>query len=819
MIVNRLLLFFSFLFTSIVVAQEITIIDYATQFPLENCTIYGENNPKVIYTDKNGKANLNVFKENEIITINHISYVEVELLKKKITSQNSIIYLHKIAESLDEVILSTSRQKESRKRVAELVEISKSREIKRISPQTSADLLATIPGIKVQKSQFGGGSPVLRGMEANRVLLVVDGVRMNNAIYRSGHLQNSITVSPAILDRTEVIFGPSSVIYGSDALGGIIHYYTKTPKINNEEKVNFSASSIYGSVNNAYINQVSFEVSEKKWASLTSFSHSRFGDIKMGTKRNHGYENWGKIYEYSDNTNEYYDPNPTINLDENIQRNVGYNQSDLLQKFNFELNKRDNLVLNFQYSTSSNIPRFDKLTEYSNGILKFAEWYYGPQKRLLFSSQLNINPEKKWMNKGQITLAYQNLKESRVQRKFNSLDRSYRKENVYVYSINGDFSVQLTKKSNRNLTYGFEIAHNKVVSNSFGKTLYVNENNIVGFSNDFIVQSRYPDGGSSYTSSALYSNYRQDINEKSTLNTGLRFTNTYLKAIWKDDTYISLPNPSITINNSSITATVGYVYRPIKNWQLNAVLSSGFRSPNIDDIGKIREKNGVVSVPNINLKPEYAYNAELGLLKYVNNKKFNVGLNVYYTLLNNYIAREPFSINSSSTILYDGEFAETIANVNHKNAYVFGSTLSLKGRITDNWKTTGSVTYTKGKTYDTNIPLSSIPPVFGSFELGYAKNKFETSLLFRFNGTKNYKDYNLIEGIDNIEQTPFDNNLNQYIGTPSWNVVNLYSSYRFTDNLSALFNIENVFDTHYKEFASSISAPGRNFLISINLNY
>ncbi len=104
------------------------------------------------------------------------------------------------------------------------------------SPQTTADLLASVPGIKVQKSQFGGGSPVLRGMESNRVLLVVDGVRMNNAIYRKGHLQNSITVSPTQLERTEIVFGPSSVIYGSDALGGVIHYYTRTPKTSEKEQ-------------------------------------------------------------------------------------------------------------------------------------------------------------------------------------------------------------------------------------------------------------------------------------------------------------------------------------------------------------------------------------------------------------------------------------------------------------------------------------------------------------------------------------------------------------------------------------------------------
>ncbi len=813
-ITNIFFIFFSFF----LFAQEVTVIDFQTQFPITNATIYGENNPNAVYTDKNGKTDISIFKENEIITVNHLSYIEVEVLKRQLSKKNNIIYLHKKAESLDEIVLSTSRKKVLKKRVAEHVEINQIAEIRRKAPQTSADLLASIPGIKVQKSQFGGGSPVLRGMEANRILLVVDGVRMNNAIYRSGHLQSSITVSPSILDRAEVIFGPSSVIYGSDALGGVIHYYTKTPKTSPEDKVKFNLLSRYSTVNEETTNQGSVELSFKNWASLTSFSHSKFGDLRMGKNRNHGFDNWGKVLEYSDNTDDFYNPNPIQNSNPNIQKNTGYDQSDFLQKFYFSLSDKTNLTLNFQNSTSSNIPRFDRLTEYSGNDLKFSEWYYGPQKRMLFSSQLEINPNKKWIQKGTVTGAYQKIKESRVQRKFNSLERSYRKESVDIFSINGDFSVQLGEVSNRDLSYGFEVAQNEVTSNSFGKTIVVDGNQITDFSNDFTVQSRYPDGGSSYTSSAVYTNYRQDVTENSTLNTGIRFTHTVLNAKWIDETFISLPDNDITVKNSSFTATIGYTFRPKIDWQLNSVLSTGFRSPNIDDIGKIREKNGQVSVPNIDLRPEYVYNAEIGVLKYFNEKKFSVGLNAYYTLLNNYIARENFSISGNSTILYDDEIVETIANVNHKNAYIIGSTLSFKGKLKDNWKTQGSFTYTKGKSYDTALPLSSIPPLFGNIELIFSKNRFESALNFRFNGSKKIEDYNLIEGIDNVEQTPFNESINQYEGTPSWSTLNFYSKFKITNSIQFQFMIDNIFDQHYKEFASAISAPGRNFSLSILIN-
>ena len=327
------------------------------------------------------------------------------------------------------------------------------------------------------------------------------------------------------------------------------------------------------------------------------------------------------------------------------------------------------------------------------------------------------------LDKGTITAAFQNINESRIQRKFTSLERSYRQESVDVFSLNGDFFVPLTKANNRILSYGFETTYNKVNSNAFGKTLDVYNNTIVGFTDDFTVQSRYPDGGSSYTSLATYVNYRQDISKKVTLNTGARFIHTLLKAEWIDDTFITLPDFDISLNNSAVTATLGFAYKPSDNWQLNSVVSSGFRSPNIDDVGKIREKSGKVTVPNIDLKPEYAYSFETGVLKYFNNRKFHTGLNIYYTLLNNYITRDYFEINNSPTIMYDGEEGTVVANVNKDNAYIVGSTISFRGNLNDTWHSKGSLTYTKGKTYDTKIPLSSIPPLFGNLEIGFEKDR------------------------------------------------------------------------------------------------
>jgi hemoglobin/transferrin/lactoferrin receptor protein len=416
------------------------------------------------------------------------------------------------------------------------------------------------------------------------------------------------------------------------------------------------------------------------------------------------------------------------------------------------------------------------------------------------------------------------IKESRIQRKLESLERAYREENVDVFSFNGDFMVPVTKNENKAFTYGFEFLYNDVSSDAYGRTLVVSGNDIIGFSDNLTVQSRYPDGGSSYVSSAAYLGYRQDLNTKSTLNTGVRFTRTNLSASWIDQTIIILPETSIRLDNSAFTATVGYVYKPTKNLQLNTVLSSGFRSPNIDDVGRIREKSGNVTVPNIYLKPEFAYSAEIGVQKYFNNRKFRIGFNTYYTLLEHYIVRDDFSLNGTSTnegqLLIDDEMGNIVANQNRGNAYIYGYTASYQGKLSEYISTNGFVTYTKGRTYDTEEPLSSIPPFFGQFDINYTNKKFQLGTSFRFNSKKVISDFNFTEGIDNHDLTPVVNenaveDVAKYYGSPSWVTLGFNSSFTFNKNWKLQGMISNLFDQHFREFASGISAPGRNFSFSL----
>ena len=135
--------------------------------------------------------------------------------------------------TLEGVVVSANKWEQKLNEVPnKIVKINKN-DILRNNPQTSADLLGQSGNVFIQKSQLGGGSPMIRGFATNRVLLVADGVRMNNAIYRSGNLQNVISIDPLSTETAEVIFGPGTVIYGSDAIGGVMDFHTLQPRFSN----------------------------------------------------------------------------------------------------------------------------------------------------------------------------------------------------------------------------------------------------------------------------------------------------------------------------------------------------------------------------------------------------------------------------------------------------------------------------------------------------------------------------------------------------------------------------------------------------------
>jgi len=811
---------------------EISVLDGLTGQPIPSVLVFNKNQTETILTDKEGKFDLNIFKLNDSIFFSHVSYEKKSVFFNDLKDK-SVFSLNPQMMGLDEVVLAVGRSKQRLKYISRKVSLIGSKELSSNVNKTGAEILYAAGGIHIQKSQSGGGSPVIRGFEANRVLLVVDGVRMNNTIYRSGHLHNSITIDPNYLERIEVLYGPSSVSYGSDAIGGVVHYFTRIPKFSEDREIKFKKKRLYNLTNKSKTRNYQLTATNRNWGLFSSLSISDYGDIIMGKNRRHGFENWGLVSHFSENNRDNFFANPSVNSNPNIQRNTAYGQTDFITKVNLKLNNESNLIFNFQASKSSKINRFDKLSELnSNQDLKFAEWYYGPQKRIMLSSILNLSPSKIF-DKGKLIFSYQSIGESRHKRRFDSEILHNQTEKLDLYSINGDFSKTLIQNSE--FLYGFEYTHNNLYSKSISNRIDISNPSI--FLNEFKSLTRYPNDKATHSSLAGYFNYLKKINTYSNLNFGLRLSNNKVNLGWNFSSEEFLNNDlnviflnqfeRLNLKNLSLTGNLGYVTRIMRNNKVSFNISSGYRSPNIDDIGKIRENAGILLIPNIEIKPEKAYTIDFGWTNYSNN--FNSSLNIYYTILDGTIGRDIFydssdeTTNDSSTIIYQNEEVLTMANYNLGQSKVYGFNYSIDFNVFKNVNLNGNVTYTKGSKLKSGSPMPSIPPVFGDFKLNWKYSNNQLVLSYKFSKNKASDTYSL-GGEDRLEETPYfinDNGIFEYLGMPKWAIFNISSIHKvkiFKRLIDLNFSIENIFDIHYKQFASGISSPGRNFNISAFFN-
>ena len=816
--IKKFFLWFFFIFSNLVLSQEVIIVDINNN-PINNAAIFNKEKSIHVLSDLNGIVNLTRFSNNEKVYFQHPKYISGPILKK-VLLKNKFWVVEEMLYEINEVTLRYNQNTNNIKNSADKKIFITKKEIENMNTENLADLLEKKGGISVQKSQFGGGSPNIRGFEANKILLVIDGVRLNNAIYRSGHLQNIITIDESILESTEVIFGPSSVLYGSDALGGTINMSTKRLYFSNEPNIKSSYFTRYASAYNGFSSHNSFLYESRGFAVFNALSLKDYGDVKMGERRGHGYNNWGLVHFYVNEDGEVL-----MNDNPNIQKNTGFQQFDLINKMLFKLSNEWRMTTNIQYSTSSNVPRFDKLNDLSdevcgicgNNLPKYLYWYYGPQKRFLGSISFLGLENRSFFEKSDIILAYQKVNESRYQQKVGEDNMTKRKELVDIFSLNMNF-----KKGN--FSYGLESIYNIVSSKT----------NTQQFG---IGSTRYPADGASTFSSAIYLNFLKNLNKKMLFEAGLRNTFSYLQADFSDSiprSSMGLEKSTISANWNNLSGNAKITYYPSDSWKISAVLSKGFHAPNIDDIAKVFVKGDNITVPNINLGPEVVYSQELFV-----SKESNFGVfyfNGFYTQIKNAILKDSIQVNLNASIngapellvsevFYEGEPYYTFANQNTKRADIFGCTFGFDSQLTKEIKLNGDINFTQGFNIYNNLPVPHIPPVFGKISIRKRGVKLSYFLDFQYSLMKNASDFDFA-GVDNLDETPYEiinsgssSEIINYYGLPAWSTLSVSFSYKFSEKINCQFSINNILDEHYKSFGSGISASGRNFITTFRVNY
>lgn len=693
-------------------------------------------------------------------------------------------------QNIEEIKINSKKFKIDKNQTPSQIEIISKEKIEFQNFQTTADMLANSGALFVQKSQQGGGSPVIRGFEASRVLLLVDGVRMNNLIFRAGHLQNVITVDENFLETALVQFGPTSSLYGSDALGGSVNMITKSAKFGNGFSGNVNTR--YSSANEEKSGYFDINYGATNFASLTAFSYNDFGDLRMGKKKNHNGDFFGERTTYVQTTDNV--DVLTTNNNKYLQVGSGYKQYNFMQKFTYLSKNNIKQNINFQYSTSSDINRYDRLTDKSSTGLRSAEWYYGPQKRLL--AVYSLEKENLFTNTDfKLDAGYQNVEESRINRNFGSANRNNRIEKVGIYSLAANFETKLNKG---NLYFGIENYYDDLNSSAF------RENINTGLITP--LDSRYPNGDNNMMRNDVYLSYSSKRYKSTNFSMGGRIGYAILNSNIADNSVFPLPFSEIKQQNLTYSGNIGLVHNASENFIIKSNLSSGFRVPNIDDLAKIFESGaGTLIVPNKDLKPEQTVTGDLGFVLKSKTNAHQFDITYFYTQLYDAIVTDEFTFNGSNT--YDfggGDVRNVIANQNLGKAFVTGFNGTIKTELTKNLQFNGSYNFTLGRvtTEGNKRPLDHIPPYYGRLGFSYTPKwaTFEAYMLF--NGKKRLQDYST-SGEDNLVYAPAN-------GMPAWETYNFKVGTKQIYNFTLFAGVENILDTQYRNFASGINAAGRN---------
>lgn len=783
----------------------ITITNIETGEALEAASISSENPKAFVITNAKGQANISSFKGATKIIIRRQGYKTIQRSFDELAGAGFRLGLTATTTQFDEVVVSATRWNQENNNVPAKISIISAEQAALLNPQTAADLLGGSGEVFIQKSQQGGGSPMIRGFATNRLLYSVDGVRMNNAIFRGGNIQNVISLDPFSIENTEVYFGPGSIVYGSDAIGAVMSFRTLTPQFSLDDKpvISGGATTRTSTANNELTNHFHVKVGWKKWAMASSISHNRFGDLRMGTRG--GYDEYLKPWFIlrADSVDQVVqNQNPLV------QNPTGYNQYNLMQKIRFSPNENWDIQYGFHYSETSEYARFDRLIErQNNGLPVFAVWSYGPQKWMMNNLNVNYTKGNKFFDALSLRLAHQFFEESRIDRRLNHHRLRTQLEEVNAYSANLDFEKKVNK---HNLYYGFEYILNDVKST--GSAIDIHNGNAM------LVPDRYPQ--SQWMSYAAYLNYQYEFSEKLILQSGARYNAFDIQSDFSRHlSFYPFDFTTSRLQNSAVTGSLGLVYKPDATTKISLSAGSGFRAPNVDDIGKIFDFSANdVTVPNARLNAEYAYNTELNISK-IFKDVLKIDVSAYYTYLDNAMVRRPFLVDGQDSIVYDGGLRRVFAIQNAAYATVYGFHAGFEMKLPLGFGLSSRYNYQLGNEEMDNGDISRsrhAAPSFGITRLTYNTGKLNLQLYAMYSAGVDFENLNEEERQKRFIYAK-DENGNPY--SPSWYTVNFKALYQFHQNFSVSAGVENLTDQMYRPYSSGIVAPGRNFILSLRASF
>ena len=608
-----------------------------------------------------------------------MSYIQLMILMKKLTGFLFLIFAGfyasaqlKITDTLliGEVVVTTQRVPLNEQLIPYSISLLDKKEIDYFSKRSTPEMLMNTEGVFVQKTNHGGGSPFIRGLTGNQTLLLFDGIRLNNSIYRYGPNQYLNTVDVFTIDRIEVARGTGSVQYGSDALGGALQIFSVEPLLNS------TGSEWHGNVTGKMMTdgmektgRGQLEYNSKKMAMLIGGTYRDFGDLVGGKETG-------------------------------VQSPSGYTEYAFDGKLLFALKENMQLTLASQFLNQSHVPVYHKVVLENYAVNEFK-----PQQRLMNYARLNIHGRKKIFDQVKFIASWQQNTENTAAQKNNTVLMQLDSNRVNTLGFVADVTSAFSKFWSANS--GLEYYHDNVSGSRF-----VIDN--TGTVPSLEKRGLYPDD-SKYGNFSVYSLHN--------FATG----NWILDAGFRLNTFnINIDDPDlgkVKITPEALVFNVGAMYNINRANHLYGTVSNGFRAPNIDDMGTLGIVDFRYEIPAYDLKPEKSVNFETGYK--LNLPKFQANVAGYYMDLNQLITR----VKVEGEFI-DGYQVYKKENV--EEAFITGCEAAFLWKVIPNVDLNSSISYTYGQNITKDEPLRRIPPLNGKVAATYTLKKFFVSgeLLF-----------------------------------------------------------------------------------------
>jgi outer membrane receptor protein involved in Fe transport len=577
---------------------------------------------------------------------------------------------------------------------------------------------------------------------------MVDGIRFNNSTFRFGPNQYLNTIDAYTVAKIEVARGTGSVQYGSDALGGVIQVFTKEPAFNTNKALHVAAIGKAVSSDMEYTGRAELQYQSKKLAILAGITSRKFGDLIGG-------DTTGK------------------------QSPSGYKEQSFDVKLKWKIADRSTLTLSHQFLQQNDVPLYHRVQ-----LENFAYYFFAPQQRQMTYAKLQISGRNKWLDKITFIGSLQQSFEKRTYQKNGNANKFSEEDKVKTVGLTADILSNITPNWTANS--GLEYYHDKVNSSKQQTAIASN----VTLNHRWL----YPNNASSGNFS-LYSLHHVKIN-RFEVEAGLRY-NSFAITI-PDTVTSSLKLGDVTVKPASLVANTALLFHLNKQQSVYTSFSTGYRTPNIDDMGTLGLVDFRYEIPAYNLKPEKTYNTELGYR--FSNKKIQASVAIFYMQLTNLITR----------VQVAGEQVggyNVYTKENSQESFLRGAEFSFDYEFTSCFLLKSGASYAYGQNTSRNEPMRRIPPFNGRVLLEYHKAKWQACFENLFAGKQG-----------RLAQGDKDDNRIAKGGTAGWDIINLYGGY-VADKYAIRIGLQNLLDKDYRTHGSGINAIGRSGWLALQVNF